>query len=47
MFACFLVVFFALFLHSLIFILISSRRVAGAKTLLFFIPVAFSIFVTV
>ena len=38
MFACFLVVFFALFPHSLIFILISSRRVAGAKTLLFFHP---------
>ena len=51
MFACFLVVFFALFQHSLIFMLISSRRVAGAKTLevvcRFLIPVAFLIFVAV
>ena len=51
MFACFLVVFTALFEHSLIFILISMRRVGGAKTIevisRFFIPIAFFIFVIV
>ena len=51
MFACFLVVFFALFEHSLIFILISMRRVRAAKTIevisRFFIPIAFFLFVVV
>ena len=51
MFACFLVVFFALFEHSLLFIFISMRRVAAAKTIevfsRFFIPIAFLLFVVV
>ena len=51
MFACFLVVFFALFEHSLMFILISMRWVRAAKTIevisRFFIPIAFFLFVVV
>ena len=51
MFACFLVVFFALFEHSLLFIFILMKRVAAAKTIevisRFFIPVAFLLFIVV